>query len=349
MVTAQDINSRFEETALAVTEQAQTEAEGAKTDTAASAEEKKLLDDTTQTAADAGKTGGASLPEDVAKELEELRAYKKQYSQQAEETPEQKAEREKQYQTQLHTFAFEKGLYNAEDLGKLESLKSQADTDIVYSNFKENFKTINPAATEEEMKDAFNSHYHVDSENEHLKKLGENRLAAEAANYRTPFQSKFDSAQKEFEIQRGIDAKVPEFDNFLKKVIKDHSPENWAVFKAKDGEEEIPVNFQLSETDREAAYKQLRQSDNFALFLKDPKQAEELLQKQAEAIHRLTHNDKINKAIFDSGVSRGTKKGSTTGAENAFPINSQKGATQQADTTAMEELQKSDDVMRSRR
>ena len=152
--TAQEINSRFEETASTDTGQQQGADAGAgaadtQSQGVASAEEQKLLDDAAKATADAGKSGGAQLPEDVAKELEELRQYKQQNPIKAEETPEQKVEREKQYQTDLHKFSLEKGLYSAEDLGKMEALKSQADNDVVYSNFKENFKTINPNATDE--------------------------------------------------------------------------------------------------------------------------------------------------------------------------------------------------------
>lgn len=348
--TAQDINSRFEETPAADQQQQQAaDTSNQSQQAAASPEEQKLLDDAAKATADAGKSGGAQLPEDVAKELEELRRYKEQNPVKVEETAEQKAEREKQFQTQLHQFAFEKGLYNAEDLGKLEALKNQADQDVVYSNFKENFKAINPNASDEDIKEAFDSHYHINSENEHLKKLGESRLQNEAKSYRNPYESKFETAKKEFEIQRNIDAKVPDFDKFLQKVVKDYSPDQWTVFKTKDGDEEIPVNYQLTEEDRKAALESLRNSNNFGLFLKDPQQATEFLQKQLEVHHRMAHNDKINKIIFDSGVSRGTKKGSTTGAENPFPLASQKNAANSTDTSDMAELAKSDDVMRDRR
>jgi hypothetical protein len=346
-VSAADINSRFEEETPV--------AQGAEAGAAAgqpSAEEQKLLDDAAKVTADAGKAGGAQLPDDVAKELEELRRYKQENSSKPpEDTPEQKAEKDKQYQADLHKFAFDKGLYAPEDLGKLENLKNKQDNDLVYDNFKDNFKTINKDATDEEIKEAYEAHYHINSENEHLKKLGESRIQQEASNYRTPVQSKFDSAKTQFDTQRNIDAKVPEFDGFLDKVIKAHSPENWAVFKTKDGDEEIPVNFQLTEADRKAAYDAIRNSDNFGIFLreKDPKNVEEFIQKQVEAHYRLTHNDKINKAIFDGGVSLGTKKGSTTGADNSFAVNQNKGATQQADISAMEELSKSDDRMRDHR
>lgn len=313
--------------------------------------EEKLLDDTGKAATDAGKTGGSQIPDDVAKELEELRRYKQENPlKQPDETAEQKAEREKQYSANLHKFAFDKGIYSPDDLGKIESLKTQADTDIVFNGFKENFKGINPAATDEEIKEAFDAHYHTNSDNEHLKKLGESRIQQEANNYRNPYNSKLETAKKEFDTQLAINSKVPEFEGFLQKVIKDHSPENWSVFKTKDGEEEVPVNFQLTEADRKKAFDVLRKSDNFELFLGgDPAKAEEYVQKQLEAYYRLEHNDKINKTIFDMGVSRGTKKGSTTGAENAFPIASEKNKTQQSASDTLKELEESDTRLREHR
>ncbi len=351
---AADINAHFEQVekeqqaaAGAASSGTDTDDKGATDKTA----EEKLLDDTGKTASDAGKTGGSQIPDDIAKELEELRRYKQENSQkQPDETSEQKAEREKQYNANLHKFAFDKGHYSPDDLGKIESLKNQADTDIVFGNFKENFKTINPNATDTEIKEAFDATYHTASDNEHLKKLGESRIQQEANNYRNPYNSKLETAKKEFDTQLAINSKVPEFEGFLQKVIKDHSPENWAVFKTKDGEEEIPVNFQLTEADRKKAFDVLRKSDNFELFLSgDPAKAGEYVQKQLEAYYRLEHNDKINKTIYDMGVSRGTKKGSTTGADNPFPVASDKNKTQQSATDALKELEESEMKMREHR
>lgn len=223
-------------------------------------------------------------------------------------------------------FSAENKLLNVEDYNKYESLKSTPDIELVRQNKFQEFKEENPEITdEEELKDAFdedfNFEYKLKSGNENIKKRAEAKIAKEAKELRSPYESKVTTAQSEFTEEKKIREAYPKFEKFVQESITKNTPDKTVLYKAKNGEDEIAIEIELTAKDREAMAKDFKTPKTFQLFANGkPEEVQAALDKKMQAWVKLNKFEEVNTKSFEAGKGIGTKAGSTVGAENPFAM-----------------------------
>lgn len=266
----------------------------------------------------------AEVPADVLKELEELRAFKQANTKEPERTPEQIAKDEQKDKADFIKFSVENDLMNIDDLTKYESLAVKADADLVFESFLEDFKEENPDIEDptelaEAAKTEFNFTYKLSSENEKVKAKGLAKLAKEAKEIRSPYETKVTTAKTSYAEQKQIRENMPKFDKFVQSVLDKSVPEK-LIFKAKDGEEEIPVSVELTKEDKKEIAELFSNAKTYQKFIKSPEEAETYLQKKVESYIKSKKADIAVEEAVKIGKGIGVKAGSNAGADNPFPL-----------------------------
>lgn len=274
--------------------------------------------------------------QDLFKELgvESLDALKEKLKPKPEdkpESPEEKEKRESIYQASIQKYAVENGEMKLEDFSKLESLKGKEDQNLVFENWlsgwKEENPDVDPAEADRLAKEEFESEYKLNSENEKAKARGIAKIAKEAKEIRGPLEKAYKSAKENYDEVREGEAIFPEFNKKVTGFIKEHVPEKYTVFKVKDGEEEVPIDVDLTPAERVEILNSvgesiLRNKANYDLYKKgDFKALQDLAKEKTESLISNKYRDTAAQKIAIEFLSRGTKKGSTTGSKNPFPLN----------------------------
>lgn len=246
-------------------------------------------------------------------------------------SPEEKAKQEGIYKASVQKYAVENGVMNLEDFTKLENLKTRDDKDLVFENWLPAWKEDNPdidaAEADRLAKEEFEAEYKLSSTNEKAKARGLSKIQKEAEGLRNPLENKFKSVKENYDGVRDVETNFPEFNKKVTGFIKEHVPEKVTVFKVKDGEEEVPIEVELSAADRVeilniVGKKILANEGNYNLYKKgDMKALQELAKSEAETLIATRYRDTAAQKIAESFLSRGVKKGSTTGATVPFPLN----------------------------
>lgn len=286
----------------------------------------------------AGEGGGGNLgdpntppqiPEEIQRELDELRNFKKSVAEkQPELTPEQIAKNQEIEKADFRKMAIERDLLKDEDFTRYETLQQKKDLELVKEDFEREFREKNPEAELEDIEDAFNQQYHLNSENEVLKNRGLKLLEKDAKEIRNPYETKYKSAQDIYNQEKDVKATVPEFNKFIDDVIKDSTPDK-LPFKVKDGDQEIEIDTELSEEQRKEIEKIFKNNKTFYSFVTSKDKREELKSQIAKKITgyiKINNFDKAAQKSFEVGVGIGTKRGSDAGAQNPFPLNQGSGA-----------------------
>lgn len=264
------------------------------------------------------------LPEDIAKELEELRAFRQANQKAPEKTPEEVKKEQEKEKAEFLKYAVENDLLSLDDYTKNESLSVKADADLVFEQFIQDFKEENPDITDdaelaEAAKEEFNKTYKLDSTNEKAKEKGLAKLAKEANEIRSPYKSKIEQAKSSFEEERQVREKMPSFEKFvdqqISKVALDKVP-----FKIKKGDEEIVVEVELTKEDKEAIAKEFKSPKTFYKYSKSPEEAEKSLEKKINGWVRVNKMEQAIEKALEIGEGRGIKQGSNVGAEAPFAV-----------------------------
>lgn len=270
----------------------------------------------------------ASLPEDVARELEELRTFKQtvEASKADIKTPEQIAKEAEVDRANFLKFSTENDLLKVDDYSKYESLKSKADRDLVFEDFTTQYKTENPNADpttlDQEIKDAFDAQYHLASENKTLKARGEKLLAKEAEALRNPYELKYKTAQERYSEEKEFRNAYPKYEKFYTEKVSKLIPDEVTLFTQKDGETEIPIKVKITAEEKAEIAKQFNNEKTFYNFTKvkdgNTSDFEKSLEKKILGTIR---ERKLNDAFLETWKAAegiGLRKGSTTGADNLF-------------------------------
>jgi len=275
-----------------------------------------------------------SIPEDVQKELEELRAYKQNMASiEPTKTPEQVAKDVELEKVNFRKFAVESDYMKDDDFSKLDTLKSKQDRDIVFEDFAKEWEIDNPDADPDDkeslIKEDFENLYHLNSDNKILKSKGEKLLAKEAAEKRSPLESNFKTAQERYGEDKSIRKVVPSYNKFIDEIIKENTPDKLSLFKTKEGDEELEETGELTKEQKEEIDAMFRKNLKIFAKFKDGKEADikdlkASITKKIQGYIKINTYDIATKKSYELGKSLGegigTTSGSTVGAKQPFAL-----------------------------
>jgi hypothetical protein len=238
-------------------------------------------------------------------------------------SPEEKAKKDNVEKANLLKYAAENGIMNVEDYNKRESLKGKADRDLVFDRFSSEHKEDFPDASDEDVREAFESEYKLNSDSDKSKARGEARLSKEAKELRTPFEQKYTVAEQKYTEHKALEGKFPEFNKFMDSLIEKCTPEKMTFAKVKDGDAEVEIEVELSKKDREEIAKAFRTPKAFQAFIgeTDPAKVEQTLSKKINGFLKEKYFDSAISQGYEKGKSVGIKNGSNIGAENPYALN----------------------------
>jgi hypothetical protein len=264
------------------------------------------------------------LPDDIKTELAELRALKQSIaSKTPEKTPEEIQRENELEKVNFRKYAVEEKLMTNDDFSAYENVSKKTDRDLVYEKYTTEQKEDNPEITPEEIKENFESEYKLNSDNEKAKARGEQKIAKEAKELKTPFTSKYSQAENSYKELKSVAAKNPEFNAFIDEVIKENTPEKVSLLKLKEGEEEIPIETELTDDQRKEITKLFKTAKVFRDYLDSDGKQDQLKAKIAKKIDgflKINNFEKVATKSFETGKGIGIKKGSNIGAENPFGL-----------------------------
>lgn len=218
-------------------------------------------------------------------------------------------------------------LLKVEDYQQYETIKSKSDKDLVFENYLTEYKEehtdiTDPKELEAAAKEDFDYEYKLkDGETEKAKAKGLKKLERDAKELRTPFESKVTTAQEQFKQNNNIRETYPKFEKFVKEAVVKNTPDKTILYKAKDGENEVPIEIELTQKDRDAMAKEFMTPKIFQKFLDlKPEEFNAMLDKKQQGWVKLNKFDEVNAKTWEVAMGVGTKKGSTVGATNPFPL-----------------------------
>lgn len=232
-------------------------------------------------------------------------------------TPEEQATKDEQYNANLLSYATKNNLLKTEEFVSLVNIKKATDVDLAYADFSSEYKNLNKdrkdednnpnPVTEEETREAFNQLYHVDSQDETLKKIGEKQIKISADQKRNELEQKFNNAKESFDDWAFRDANSKPFIGFITTSVKEAIPEK-LEFEGHDGNK---INFPLDKVDIEEIKKLFINNAAFDEYLEKgaSQPAKEQIAKTVEAYLFHKNKDAIIKTVRDISYEAGVKKG----------------------------------------
>lgn len=291
-------------------------------------------------------------PEQIAKEAreafikemgfateEEFKAFKEKHSA-PQETPEQKAERERQYVAEMDAWMQKNNILTKDEMVALENLKKQTPEQIVYNEFAQAYKTKNPEATDEAIRSEFRTLYHLDSEVAGVKEYGENLLNQKAEQIKNVLENKYNTGKTGYDAEMSDKARVPAFRTMLKTSIEQFVPARLELAKIGESAAGLDIKPEWKE-EIEKAFVSKEIFDEFKTL--PPAQMAEKMKERIEAYLYIKHRPEILSAVAEHFRAEGLEEGKK-GATAPFPL---RGNEQRIPVTAddKEELKKSDAKM----
>lgn len=237
-------------------------------------------------------------------------------------------------------FSAENDLLKVEDYNQYETIKSKTDIELVRQRDFEEFKADHSDITdEEELKEAFEEDFNYEYKlnegiSEAAKKKGAAKLAREAKEIRSPFESKITEAQSKYNENKQIKETYPKFEKFITESITRNTPDKMVVFKTKDGDDEIEIDIELTQADREAMAKSFKTPKTFHQFTTaKPEEIQAILDNKMNGWLKLNKFNDINEKVFEHAKGLGVKKGSNVGSENPYPLTANSSASVAQDET----------------
>jgi len=267
------------------------------------------------------------LPDDIKaqlQELAELKAWKEQNTKAPEKTAEELSKEQEQDKAEFIKYVVDNDLLKIDELTQYESLKVKADADLVFEKFVQDFKEENSDITDAEelaeaAKEEFDKTYKLTSENEKAKERGLAKLAKDANEIRSPFETKVKTAQGSYNEEKEVRAKMPSFDKFIDEKIQKNAPDK-VPFTIKKGDAEIQVEVELSKEDKEAIAKAFKTPKTFYSYNKSVEETSAALDKKINGwIKENKFEEALTKA-YGTGEGLGVRKGSNTGADAPFAL-----------------------------
>lgn len=259
---------------------------------------------------------------------------------------EEKKKKADQEKANFIKYSTDQNLMTVDEINQAELLQKKADRDLVYENWLPAWKEENPGLEVSEIerlsKIDFDEEFKLNSTNEKAKSRGEARLAKEAKDLKSPFESKLNTAKKGYDDFKSMRAEYPIYKQFLTDLVTELTPDTLTLFKGKvkisddkvevsdkEGDDvEIPVT--LTKAEREEIIKKFENQKTFASFLESKGKAKEtlapILKNKILSFLKVKHFDTVASKGYAIGKGVGLKNGSTAGAENQFGLQSDKGA-----------------------
>lgn len=285
------------------------------------------------------------IPENIQKELEELRAYKQSIlEKEPTKTPEQIAKEAEIEKVNFRKYSVENDLMKDDDFNAFDTLSKKQSRDLVYEKFAKEQLEDNPEITDDEIKDAFESEYKLNELNEKAKARGLARLEKEASEIKNPIETAYKNAKTRYDEDKSISAQAPAFKKFIDNLIAENTPDKLTLGKTKDGEEEVSIEVELTKADREELAKTFTSAKAFRAFLDGKDKPEEVkanLVKKINGFLKQKYFDTALSKSFETGHGRGVKKGSNVGANNPFALQKQQGQDHGNAKTSMQEVNES--------
>jgi len=269
------------------------------------------------------------LPEDIKKELEELRAFRESNKPADTKTPEQIAKEAETKRADFIKYSVDEDLMKVDDFSKFETFKSKADRDLVYESWFENWKAENPDVEKEEISAQaqrdFEEEYKLNSSNEKVKARGESRLHKEAKEIRNPLETSYKSAETQYQHYQTAKENLPKFHKAIDEIVKGSVPEE-LVYKTKEGEEDITIEgVKITAEDKvEIAkmFKEHKDSKYFVSFLQkkgDTTELKSAISKKIEGYLTNKYSKQIQDAIYEKAKGIGLAQG-VKGSKNPFAL-----------------------------
>jgi len=274
------------------------------------------------------------------KSIDDLKAH---FNKPAEPTEEEKNRQAQIEKADFLKFGTEQNLITVDDYQQYESLKAKADKDLVFDNFAAEFREENPDAEDYEVEQAFNYQYHIDSDNAVLKRRGEKLLSKDAAELRSPVQSKYDTAWQEFNTQKELKSKLPVWNKLVDETVGKIVPEKIKAFEKDVDGKKISVEIDLTAADREEIAEKFKMNvrayDLFAKGKTDELNAS--LTKKINGFIQEKYATQIREKVFEQGLLLGKSKGSNIGATAPFPMVNNQAVVVPLAQDKIEEIRKS--------
>lgn len=251
--------------------------------------------------------------------IDDLKAH---FNKPAEPTEEQKQRNAQLEKADFLNYGTKEGLITVDEYQAFESLKAKADRDLVFENFTQEFKDDNPDAEDYEVEEAFNSQYHIDSNNVTLKKRGEKLLGKDAAELRIPVQSKYDTAWKAYGEKKQLDATIPQWNKLIDDTVGKLVPEKLKAFEKEIDGQKVSVEIELTAADREEIAEKFKMNVKaYSMFAKgENEKLSADLSRKINGYIKEKYADKIQEGIFEQAITFGKSRGSNIGATNPFPM-----------------------------
>jgi len=264
------------------------------------------------------------IPDDIRSELEQLRAFKAANTKATEKSPEELERENEKDRAEFIKFSVDNELFKIDELTQYESLKVKADADLVFESFVKDFKEENPDIEDEEelaeaAKEEFEKLYKISSDNEKVKEKGLAKLARDAKEIRSPYESKIQTAESNYKEEKQVRQKMPDFDKFIDSQIKKNAPEKFSI-KIKAGDTDVPVEIELTAEDREAIAKEFKTPKTFYNYNKSVEETEKALDKKIQGWVKVNKMEQIVSKAFEIGEGLGVRGGSDTGADSPFAL-----------------------------
>lgn len=223
---------------------------------------------------------------------------------------------------ELMRFSVENDIMKPEDFTKYESLSQKEDRDLVFERYAAEAKEENPDISDEDLKEAFESEYKLNSDNEKTKQRGLSKIEKEAKEIRSPLENQYTSAKEKFADDRKVRQTVPQHNQFMDGVLKENIPDKFVV-KIKDGETEVPVEVEITDEIRKKAAEKFKTTKTFYDYLKAEGKTDDLKKSLSQKIQtfliRETHAA-VTAKVAETFKEIGTKAGSNIGAEQPFAV-----------------------------
>lgn len=260
---------------------------------------------------------------------------------------EEKAKLEQLDNLEFRKYSISNDFLKDEDFDKHKNIVSKSNYDLVFEKHLAEFKEDNQDIDESDLFDAakedFEYTYKLNSEKESVKNRGLAKIEKEANELKAEVERPFSSAKEKYELAKSVAKNYPEFEKFVSETVKKNTPEKAIIYNIKDGENEIPVEIELTQEDRNEMSKAFSKHTNYHKFTKGSQEefAAELDNKMQSWILANKKEQILSKAV-EAGIGIGKAKGSNIGATAPFPIVSKNtNMSDEAKKTLEEEIRES--------
>jgi hypothetical protein len=247
------------------------------------------------------------------------------------------ADKEKEEQTRkadFISFAAKEGHMKVEEINSYESLKSKSDRDLRFEKYVDEWKEDNPEITDQDevlsqAKADFENEFKLNSDSEKQKARGEARLKKEADELRNPYTSKYEKTQSAYQERKALEGKLPEFNKAVASLIEKCTPDKLPISKVKDGEEEFPIEVELTKKERDELIQTFVTPKTYQAYVKNEKDLSKFegeVRKKIDGFLKVKYFETSLSKAYETGKGRGIVRGSNVGAEQPFSIIRGKGA-----------------------